>query len=82
MHVVKGIKYWDTCASEALIRARFGIVTNKDREPIFYDPTLSDYTITNGLLFARNESIYDLCYERLKPYLENLHIEGGHLKKI
>ena len=29
VHVVKGIKYWDMCASEALMKARFGIVTNK-----------------------------------------------------
>jgi 3'-phosphoadenosine 5'-phosphosulfate (PAPS) 3'-phosphatase len=30
IHTVKSMKYWDTCAVEALIRGRFGIVTDKD----------------------------------------------------
>lgn len=31
LHVVRGIKMWDTCAAEALLRGRFGIVTDKDK---------------------------------------------------
>ena len=31
----------------------------------------------NGLIFARNANIYNLCHERLKPYLETLLIERG-----
>lgn len=30
LHMTKGIKFWDMCASEALMRARFGIVSDKD----------------------------------------------------
>lgn len=30
VHVVRGIKFWDMCAAEALIRGRFGIMTDKD----------------------------------------------------
>jgi 3'(2'), 5'-bisphosphate nucleotidase len=38
IHMVKSMKYWDTCAAEALIRGRFGVVTDKDRKPIIYEP--------------------------------------------
>jgi fructose-1,6-bisphosphatase/inositol monophosphatase family enzyme len=31
IHVVHGLKYWDVCAAEALMRGRFGIVTDKDK---------------------------------------------------
>jgi hypothetical protein len=41
------------CAGEALIRARFGITSDKDRNPIIYDHTRSDFTIENGFVFAR-----------------------------
>lgn len=61
IHVVKGIKFWDMCAPEALVRARFGIMTDKDKKPIIYESNLKDYTITNGILMARSQAIYDLC---------------------
>ena len=44
-HFVKGIKFWDTCAADALLKARYGCVTNKDGEDIYYDHTLPDYTL-------------------------------------
>lgn len=40
IHTVKSMKYWDVCAVEALIRGRFGIVTDKDNKPIIYDSSL------------------------------------------
>ena len=32
VHNVRSMKYWDVCAVEALIRGRFGIVTDKDQK--------------------------------------------------
>ena len=78
IHTVKSMKYWDTCAVEALIRGRFGIVTDKDQKPINYEPTeKGNFTIPNGLILSRNPSVYDLCYERVGDYLRNLKVEGG-----
>ena len=42
------------CAAEALMRARFGIVTDKDKQAIIYKNDTKDYTIPNGVLFARS----------------------------
>lgn len=54
IHMVQGIKFWDMCAAEALMRGRFGIVTNKDKSPIIYEHKLEDYTIMNGIIMARS----------------------------
>ena len=77
IHVVQGIKYWDMCAAEALMRARFAIVTDKDQQPIIYDHTRDNFTIMNGFIFARNQAIYDLAYDRIKDYLEGLKMQKG-----
>jgi fructose-1,6-bisphosphatase/inositol monophosphatase family enzyme len=45
VHVVQGIKFWDMCAVDALMRGRLGITSNKDKKPIIYDHKLDDYTI-------------------------------------
>jgi hypothetical protein len=42
------------CGAEALIRGRYGVITNKDKKPIIYDHTLSDFTILNGIIFGRS----------------------------
>eukprot|EP00347_Sterkiella_histriomuscorum_P005289 403357170 len=77
VHVVQGIKFWDMCASEALIRGRFGIITNKDRQPIVYEENLQDYTILNGIMMARSEAVYDLCMNRIEGVLKNMKITRG-----
>ena len=70
IHTVKSMKYWDVCANEALIRGRFGLVTDKDQKPINYDDhDRGNFTIPNGLIIARNKSIYDLSYNRVREYL-------------
>ena len=53
LHMTKGIKFWDMCAAEALMRARFGIVTDKDRKLINYDHTLEDFTLPHGIIMSR-----------------------------
>jgi 3'-phosphoadenosine 5'-phosphosulfate (PAPS) 3'-phosphatase len=78
IHTVKSMKYWDTCAVEALVRGRFGIVTDKDKKPIIYKPVeKNNFTIPNGLIIARNQSVYDLCYNRASDYLCQLKVERG-----
>ncbi len=65
IHTVKSMKYWDVCAVEALIRGRFGVVTDKDQKPIIYSTEEKpNFTIPNGLIIASNRNIYDLCYSR------------------
>lgn len=75
IHTVKSMKYWDMCASEALMKAKYGIVTDKNKNPIMYDHTAKDFTIANGILFARSQTIYDLCYKRAEEYLSTLKVE-------
>jgi 3'-phosphoadenosine 5'-phosphosulfate (PAPS) 3'-phosphatase len=65
LNIVKGIKYWDMCGAEALIRARLGVCTDKDKNPIIFDPNTSDFSIPNGMLHSRCPAIYDLCYDRI-----------------
>jgi 3'-phosphoadenosine 5'-phosphosulfate (PAPS) 3'-phosphatase len=80
IHTVRSMKYWDTCAAEALIRGRFGVVTDKDCQPVIYDATgagTGNFTIQNGLIMARSRGIYDLCYERAGDYLRELKMDKG-----
>lgn len=79
LHMTKGIKFWDMCASEALMRGRFGIVSDKDMAPIIYDHTLKDFTLQNGIIMSRNEEIYKLCLERTGEYLKTLSISRGKI---
>jgi len=82
IHTVKSMKYWDVCAVEAMIRGRFGIATDKDRLPIIYEPAeKGNFTIPNGLILARSQAVYDVCYDRLKDYLATLKVEGGRSVK-
>jgi len=77
LHMTRGIKFWDMCAAEALMRARFGIVTDKNRAPIDYDHTLNDYTLPNGIIMSRTQDMYDLCHERLGTYLQQIEVVKG-----
>lgn len=38
LYMTKGMKNWDMCAPEALLRAQLGVVTDKDLNKIEYDP--------------------------------------------
>lgn len=37
VNLVPGIKHWDMCGSEALLISRFGIVSDAQRRPIYYN---------------------------------------------
>lgn len=61
INLVPGFKYWDMCASEALMMAKMGIVTDANRKPIIYDHTKSNFTIREGIVVAKNQKVYEVC---------------------
>lgn len=66
INLVPGFKYWDMCASEALIQAKMGIVTNANSRPLIYDHTKDNYTIREGIIVAKNKKVFDVCRERIE----------------
>ena len=74
LNVVKGIKYWDICAAEALICGRLGVCTDKDKNYVVYDPNTTDFSLPNGILHARCPSIYNLAYDRIGTYLKGIKV--------
>jgi len=69
LNLVPGFKYWDMCASEALIQAKMGIVTDAYQRPLIYDHTKKNFTITEGILVAKNRKVYEVCQKRIKEGL-------------
>jgi 3'-phosphoadenosine 5'-phosphosulfate (PAPS) 3'-phosphatase len=66
---VPGFKYWDMCASEALMQSRMGIVTDANSRPIIYDHTKENFTIREGIVVAKNKKVYDLIHSRIEKNL-------------
>lgn len=65
LNFVPGFKNWDMCASEALIAARFGIVTNAKKEPLIYDAD-GNHTMREGIIAAKNKAVFDICQDRIE----------------
>jgi len=42
-----------------------GIVCDAYHKPIFYDHTLDDYTVSNGIIITKNKKIFEIINERL-----------------
>lgn len=64
-----GFKYWDMCASEALIQAKMGIVTDANQRPLIYDHNKTNFTIREGIIIAKNKKVYDICKKRISESL-------------
>ena len=64
INLVPGFKYWDMCASEALIEAKMGICVDAKGKPLIYDHTRDDYTINEGIQIAKNMKVYNLVQQR------------------
>ena len=60
INLVPGFKYWDMCASEALIEAKMGICVDAEGKPLQYDHNRDDYTIKEGIQIAKNMKVYNL----------------------
>jgi 3'(2'), 5'-bisphosphate nucleotidase len=69
INLVPGFKYWDMCASEALIEAKMGICVDASGKPLIYDHNKSNYTINEGIIIAKNMKVYNLVKKRLKDNL-------------
>jgi hypothetical protein len=42
-----------------------GIVCDSDHKPLYYDPNVDDFTIKNGIVVAKNKTVFDLTNQRL-----------------
>ena len=65
INLVPGFKYWDMCASEALIQAKMGIVTDANSRPLLYDHT-KDILLTSSKPYS--------CTSQNKTYVYSLYI--------
>lgn len=65
INLVPGFKYWDMCASEALMQSRMGIVTDANSRPIIYDDTKDNFTIREGIIVAKNKKVFDVIHKRV-----------------
>ena len=61
LNLVPGFKYWDMCASEALVMAKMGVVTDAYQRPLIYDHTKKNYTIREGIIVTKNRKVYEVC---------------------
>jgi 3'-phosphoadenosine 5'-phosphosulfate (PAPS) 3'-phosphatase len=69
INLVPGFKHWDMCGSEAILNARFGIVTDAYSKPLIYDDEKNHHTMPNGIIAAKNKRILDVANERITSKL-------------
>lgn len=53
------------CASEALILAMMGVVTDANKKPLVYDHTKTNFTIREGIIISKNKNVYNICENRI-----------------
>jgi 3'-phosphoadenosine 5'-phosphosulfate (PAPS) 3'-phosphatase len=70
IHPSPGLKYWDLCASEILIKAMGGYATNVKEERLTYFPQ-NDRKLA-GLIVSRNPQYHSLVVRRLATILQTL----------
>lgn len=66
INLVPGFKHWDMCGSEAILAARFGIVTDSLLRPLYYDHDKNHHTIQGGILAAKNKRFMEVCLDRIR----------------
>jgi hypothetical protein len=64
------------CGSEAILTARFGIVTDAKKKPIEYCPE-SSFTIRGGIIAAKNKNVFNLCEQRIEEHT-GISLEMNH----
>jgi 3'-phosphoadenosine 5'-phosphosulfate (PAPS) 3'-phosphatase len=65
LNLVPGFKNWDMCGSEAILAARFGLVTDAYRRPFSYDSQKS-FTLKDGIIAAKSKEVFDTCNQRIE----------------
>lgn len=66
INLVPGFKHWDMCGSEAILQARFGIVTDAHLRPLLYDHDRNHDTLPDGIIAAKNKLYLDTCLSRIQ----------------
>jgi 3'-phosphoadenosine 5'-phosphosulfate (PAPS) 3'-phosphatase len=69
LNLVPGLKHWDVCGSEAILTARFGIITDAYQSPLTYVEDGKTHTLLNGVVAAKNKRFYDICRQRIESHL-------------
>lgn len=69
INLVPGFKHWDMCGSEAILQSRFGIVTDADKRPLFYDHEATQHTLKNGIIAAKSKRHLETCGVRIEDSL-------------
>ena len=67
------------CASEALIQAKMGIVSDADSNPLIYDHTKKDFTIREGIIVAKNKKVFNVAQKRIQEGLGKSISEIHHV---
>jgi 3'-phosphoadenosine 5'-phosphosulfate (PAPS) 3'-phosphatase len=62
LNLVPGFKHWDMCGSEAILAARFGIVTDAYTSPLVYDNSNNSHTLLKGIFAAKNKRFFEVCH--------------------
>ena len=70
LHPSVGLKSWDLCASEAIVKSMGGYATNFSLERLSYKKE-ETHKIA-GLVLARNKDMYDTVLKRLGQLLHTI----------
>lgn len=70
VHPSMGLKYWDLCAPDTLIKAMGGKATNAKQQRLVY-PIDGNQQIS-GLILARTPNMHDMIIRRLGTLLQTI----------
>lgn len=66
LNLVPGLKKWDMCASEAILKSRMGIISDSKQRPLEYKESAESYTLKDGIIGCANQKLYQLCMKRME----------------
>ncbi len=76
-NLVPGMKYWDTCASDAILQGRLGVLLNAQDKPLNYDTDLTSYTVQEGIIASRGFEFHEMIKGRVEQ-AANMPFEQVH----
>jgi len=66
INLVPGFKHWDMCGSEAILQSRFGVTTDAQKRPLYYDHERNHHTLPDGIIAAKNKRHLEVCLSRIE----------------
>ena len=69
LNFIPGFKYWDMCASEAIMKSRLGLVTDARAKPLYYVPNTTNFTIEKGIIASNCLNTYEINMKRMQHSL-------------